>query len=117
MPDDWENLYGLGANEPYVPGTDTDGDGAEDLVEYQTGTNPRDPSSVLRLLMLSSGQQLLMGFTAGSNVAYSLERALELPASGWTEISNWPAASTNRNLAWPVEPTGGGAYYRVRATR
>jgi hypothetical protein len=117
MPDDWENLYSLGATEPFVPGTDTDGDGADDLMEYLAGTNPRDPTSVLRLQVEAGVQPMRLNFLAGSNVTYRLERSMEVPAASWTEVTNWPAASTNRSVTWPVEPLGAGSYFRLRATR
>ena len=117
MPDDWENLYSLGATEPFVPGTDTDGDGADDLMEYLAGTSPRDPTSVLRLLVEAGVQPVRLSFFAGSNVTYRLERSIEVPTASWTEVTNWPAASTNRSVTWPVEPLGAGSYFRLRATR
>lgn len=42
---------------------------------------------------------------------------MEVPAASWTEVTNWPAASTNRSVTWPVEPLGAGSYFRLRATR
>lgn len=40
MPDSWEVLYGLAANEATNTGTDADNDGLTNHEEYQIGTNP-----------------------------------------------------------------------------
>jgi len=42
MDDDWEALYNPSGLEP---GDDLDGDGFDNLAEYQAGTDPTDPDS------------------------------------------------------------------------
>ncbi len=55
-------------------GSDADGDGASDVAEYQTRTDPRDPDSVLRVLSLDpSGTGWNVCWSGASGVRYVLE--------------------------------------------
>ncbi|NIV43962.1 hypothetical protein GWN49_03635 [Candidatus Bathyarchaeota archaeon] len=40
MPDDWEIFHGLNPIEPSDASTDLDGDGLNNLTEYQIGSDP-----------------------------------------------------------------------------
>jgi len=52
LPDWWENQY-CGNPTGMNPEADDDGDGMDNMSEYIAGTNPRDPSSLLRILEIS----------------------------------------------------------------
>lgn len=54
LPDWWELQY-FGHLTGTNPNTDPDGDGASNLAEFLSGTDPTNPSSVLRLSALPSG--------------------------------------------------------------
>jgi parallel beta-helix repeat protein len=45
IPDEWEEKYGLNSTDPQDADEDNDGDGYNNLEEYQAGTNPKDANS------------------------------------------------------------------------
>ena len=57
MPDYWERIYGFDPKNAKDAGEDPDGDGDDNLLEYQNGTNPREHEQprVTRNSMSSNG--------------------------------------------------------------
>jgi len=111
MPDYWEIAHGLSpqANDANL---DPDQDGMSNLMEYRTGTDPRNPGSVFRLDLLSGGAEgLRLQFQALAERAYSVESSTRV--SGWTQLTNLSAATTNRIIAIPVTPADSQRYYRL----
>ena len=49
LPDTWEVFRGMNPNERADAATDADGDGLTALNEFRSGTDPRDPRSVLKI--------------------------------------------------------------------
>jgi len=60
LPDDWERSYF--GDLTHGPGEDADGDGATNLDELLAGTDPKDPSSVLRPGVGRRENDLLLSF-------------------------------------------------------
>ena len=50
LPDTWETSRGMNPNDPADASADADGDGQTALAEFRSGTDPRDPRSVLRII-------------------------------------------------------------------
>ena len=68
MPDSWENIYGLDANDPSDAGEDLDGDGRSNLDEFYDGTDPTVPDGfagkktrTLQIILLVIGLVLMLG--------------------------------------------------------
>lgn len=116
LPDDWELEYLKGLAEGATD--DPDGDGATHWMEYLAGTDPRDPSSVLKVTKEGpAGGPVVLSFPIVAGRSYRVERS--------TDTANWAPAPglltfPTRGLArWreedpsvpPAEPTA--RFYRV----
>ena len=117
LPDNWEKQYGLnpldatginGANG------DPDGDGFTNLQEYIAGTNPNDPSSLLRITSLSSGGQIITWSSVpGKNYQVFATSALGSPSSLVSgTITAFAATTSFTNLA----PATAQQFYRVQVS-
>src|SRR5207237_1335788 len=71
LPDDWERTFF--GNLTHGPGEDTDGDGATNLDELLAGTDPADPSSVLRPGIGRRANDLLLSFPTLLGHRYCVE--------------------------------------------
>src|SRR4030095_17171016 len=89
-----EPQYGLNPNVNDAAG-DLDGDGARNLDEYLAGTAPNDPSSVLRLTVVSS-IPLVLRVNAAANVDYTVEYKNTLGAGSWTTLQTVQAGTTRQ---------------------
>jgi hypothetical protein len=111
MPNSWETQYGLNPNVNDAAG-DLDGDGARNLDEYQAGTAPNDPSSVLRLTVVSQAP-VIMRFNAAANVEYTVQYKPSLSTATWSTLQTVPAG--NARQVQVNDPTPGALrFYRVR---
>jgi hypothetical protein len=98
LPDDWETSHRLdprdstgdnGANG------DPDGDGVTNFQEYQTGTDPKDVSSVLRITSVAYGSDgATVGFGAVAGRHYRLEYWDLINSPVWTKVTDLVVAQT-----------------------
>lgn len=109
--DPWEAQYGFNTNNAADGALDLDGDGMSNRAEYQAGTNPVDPLSVLKLALTGPS---VLEFVAQSNLTYSVQYRTNLAAGGWTSVSN-VAGFLNAARTIQVTATNAGPerYYRV----
>ena len=98
MLDVWERIY-FGSTTPTAAG-DFDGDGASNLSEYNEGTNPADPTSLLpRLTVIATNGSVIINPMA-SNYNYGASVTLTaMPAPGYVFVQ-WTghASGTNNPL-------------------
>jgi hypothetical protein len=81
--------------------------------EYQAGTNPADPLSVLKLTLIAPNASALE-FVAQSNLTYSLQYRTNLTSGAWTSVSNVPGLiNAVRTIQVPTTNAGPERYYRV----
>jgi hypothetical protein len=95
LPDEWE----LAHPDSTDPLADTDHDGMTNLQEYQSGTDPEDAQSYLKIdsLMLTNGvTAAVLRFFAVSNKTYSVESRVVVDAGAWTRVADVLATATNR---------------------
>jgi len=111
MPNSWETQYGLNPNVNDAAG-DLDGDGARNLDEYQAGTAPNDPSSVLRLTVVSQAP-VVMRFNAAANVEYTVQYKTSLSTTTWSTLQTVPAGNARQVQVNDPSP-GALRFYRVR---
>ncbi len=86
LPDWWELKY-FGVLTGTDPNADPDHDGASNLFEYLTGTNPTNASSYFHITRLTPGSPNKIFVYCAPGYFYTLERADDL-ALGWTVVSN-----------------------------
>jgi len=108
LPDSWETTYGI-----TDPNADADGDGMTNREEYQAGTNPTDPLSLLKVEISAAPDQVTLGFGAMSNLTYSLQHQPGLGGGAWTSLAEVLARKTNRDETFIHTNSTGAGFYRV----
>ena len=92
MPNQWERDNQLLPNDPTDAGADADVDGQTNLQEYQAGTNPRDPASLLRITGVEMTEfEVRVRFQVVSGHSYRLERTDDMIT--WTKVIDTVAGS------------------------
>lgn len=94
---------------------DPDGDGWTNAREYIAGTNPNDPSSVLKVTKIQiNGNDIQLNFPTVSGKTYRLERSDTLSEGSWTTVAE-NIAGTGAEIQ--VTDTGGAThssrFYRI----
>jgi hypothetical protein len=84
---DWWELKYFGVLTGTPPNGDADHDGAANLFEYLTGTNPTNASSYFHITRLAPGSTNKVFVYCAPGYFYTLQRADDL-ALGWTVVSN-----------------------------
>ena len=100
LPNNWEVLHGLRADDPADADDDADGDGFTNLQEYRAGTDPHNADSRLRFDSVSaSGAGVTLEFTAMPDRSYTIQFC-SVPAGGlWQSLTNLPAEGNIRSMA------------------
>jgi CSLREA domain-containing protein len=118
MPDDFETFFGLNVNGNDA-NQDADGDGLTNLQEYQAGTNPRDPTSNLRIIQVAKGgNDFVVTFaTAVVGKSYRLERKEALTDASWGSINGVSDFTPTSTGSAQITDTGGAGvakhFYRI----
>jgi hypothetical protein len=105
MPDAFELAHGLNPNDSTDARADADRDGAANLDEFLSGTDPRDPSSVLKVERLEAKSTVTLRFGCLANRTYSVLWRDAIPGSAWSILAGVPAISTNAAETRVVEIT------------
>ncbi len=113
MPDAWELLHGLSPASS-GPGADSDGDGASDPQEYAAGTDPRDPSSRLRVTRFSTEGGNVLEWNSIPGRSYVIEGSADL--LDWAPIPDIAVRTASGPLssATLAPESGDRRFYRVR---
>jgi hypothetical protein len=93
---------------------DTDGDGAPDWHEVDSGTDPGDPQSNFRITDIDKdGSGATIEFLAIANRTYSVQYSVPLDPSSWLKLVDVEARLTNR-VERILDPSGESRrYYRL----
>jgi hypothetical protein len=113
LPDVWEEQYPTAGDA----NVDTDGDGLTNRQEYNSGTDPTDPNSYLRVEQISVEGDVSIEFQAVADLTYSVlyKNALEDPA--WTKLADVVSAATNRTVVIGDQRVVPQRYYRLVTPR
>lgn len=120
MPDNWERqFFGSLTNAKGAASADWDGDGANNLQEYQADTDPASSNSYLRIVgiqFLTNG--IRVNLLGGSNSWQYLECSQNLGVTGsWTALlTNVPPTQPSTNF-FDVRGTNVSRFYRVTVER
>ena len=114
MDDQWEmDHFGTLARD----GTgDFDGDGATDLFEFLTGTDPTDPASVFRAEMIGvagSGQNSVIIWPLAPGKSYRIQFKNDLNDSNWQDLNGNITLVGNQGHATDLAPATGQRFYRI----
>jgi glycosidase len=109
LPDWWEALYGNRAG-----GADDDGDGLDNVAEYQAGTNPTNGNSTLELGLVMTGATARVSWDAVVEKNYRVQKATSLQGASWQQVYFGTALSTNEALSETASGSVTTQFYRVQ---
>jgi sugar lactone lactonase YvrE len=117
IPDSWRlRHFGTVQNLLSQAGADADGDGADNLQEYQAGTDPVNPASCLRLaagkVSATVSGQPRVRWPSVAGKTYVVERCGDLFTQSWTPLST--RTGTGAELEFLDTAVAGPCFYRVR---
>ena len=102
MTDDWELANGLNPGIAADAFDDGDGDGADNLDEFISGTDPRDGGSVLRLeIETAADGTVALGFDAVAGKSYCVEFSPTLATDSWQSLARFPSQPGSGRLKVP----------------
>ena len=113
LPDDWERLYFTDLS--HTAEEDADHDGLSNGAEFEAGTNPVEPGSVLRISGIAPqlGSGIRLTWTAVSGKSYRVQQTDELVSAVWSDVAGEVTATGS--VAEKDVPSSDQAsrYYRV----
>ena len=114
LPDDWQiaNWPALGPSSS--PLADPDQDGANNLREFLSGTDPKDSSSVLRMRLTMTRSGGLLSWRTQPGLIYQVQKSVKF--EGWTDYGP-PRLAAGTLDSVPVEGRPGSEFYRVIRVR
>lgn len=111
----WQRYFPPGAGPEAGPSADPDGDTMNNLSEYTAGTNPTDPSSLLKVDSVSlSASGSTVNWESVPGKRYQLFGRDDLARSSWRAIGLAVTASGATTQAVDPSATGNFRFYRVQ---
>jgi hypothetical protein len=99
MPDSWEGQHGLNSDDPADAALDSDLDGKTNLEEFLSGTDPRDPASVLQFSsVVDQGNSTRLSFTAVAGKSYTVQFRPFVDSGSWQRVKDVPADPATRQV-------------------
>ena len=108
IPDDWQR-DNWGKVWP-APSADSDGDGASNLAEFLAGTDPTDPTSVLKVQLSPREQGIYIEWRTTPGFYYQVQLTSDFAT--WTNVGTARFAPSTTDSV-PMESAGMTQYYRV----
>ena len=116
LSDAWQVSY-FGTDSPLArPGSDPDGDGEDNLVEFLTGYTPTDASSLLTAHPVSlTGATLLLELSrVQPGTCYHVESSPDLVT--WTPLLTIAPSALSEPFSQPLPAPGPRTFYRVKVS-
>jgi hypothetical protein len=114
LPDSWElanfGTLNFGAND------DPDHDGMSNRAEFIAGTNPNNPTSVLRLTKVTrQTSSVILNWQGGTNVTYYIQCSQSVGnTAAWTDIYTNPPSVSGTGTFTDLNASNAANYYRIR---
>jgi CotH protein/lamin tail-like protein/Fn3 domain-containing protein/Ig-like domain-containing protein/chitobiase/beta-hexosaminidase-like protein len=114
IPDVYEDANGMDKTDPNDITGDLDHDTSKNKDEYIAGTDPRDPTSYLKVDRIETIGSAVLHFIAVSNRSYSVQYLDELSVGGvWQGLANFGARPTNWNATATDPASPAKRFYRL----
>ena len=117
LPDAWESTYDFATNNVADAALDADGDAMANWQEYVAGTDPRDPTSYLRVEAMTAAGGASLTFGSVSNKTYTIQYRDALGAGPWAKLADVPARTANATETVLDANATSGRYYRLVTPR
>ena len=111
MDDSWEVLYFGSTSE--TDGDDWDADGSSNCTEFRAGTDPTDPESALRIIVLVPTElSVEVNWSGIEGKTHTLQTSQSLTDGSWSDVATGLEATppTNSHTHQVLNPA---AFYRV----
>ena len=116
MDDNWETANGLvvGIDESALDG---DGDRRTNLEEYLALTDPQDPTSLLKIVMVTRAPNgdLTVEFSSTAGLTYQLQESSDL--AGFTDVDGQVLTASGSQSSFTVPSSGERHQLRVRVAQ
>ncbi len=115
MEDDWELANGFNPTRREDAIDDADGDGHTNLQEFLAGTDPHDPSNVLKIEPPQiTDNQMHIRFPTALGKYYQVERSVASDPRTWVIVAgNIPGSGRTIDIQDPIDAGGDPRFYRV----
>jgi hypothetical protein len=113
MDDGWETRYPTATE----PDGDADADGLTNKEEYQSGTDPTDPTSYLKVERIAVSGEAQIEFIARANRTYTVEYTEDLDTPAWHKLSDVVAGLENRTVVLTDPAASAQRFYRLVTPR
>jgi len=115
LPDDWQALnFGSDPALWPSPSQDSDLDGVSNKDEFLAGTDPKSPTSVLKVNLVHSSQGDILNWNTRAGAIYQVQTSYDLVS--WVNLGA-PRFSAGENDSIPVGDMPSNSYYRVNLLR
>jgi hypothetical protein len=116
LPAVWENANGLNDNDATGDNGrtgDPDGDGLTNAQEFEIGTHPNDPASVLRFTAVEKAGNATLTLNVAADRTYSILFTTSLSTPNWTKLTDVPAGSARSVEVNDSAPPNATRFYRI----
>jgi hypothetical protein len=121
IPDTWEDLHGLDADDPGDAAQDADADGTSNRAEYIAGTDPRNPDSRLDVeaaLTMTNESAIMRGvvlrWNSATNRVYTVWRTRTLTSAPFAPLAEGITSTPPVNVYEDRSATKEGSFfYRI----
>jgi hypothetical protein len=117
LPDAWQLQYFSSIEDPEAaPSADPDGDGFDNLQEYQAGTSPVNAADYLKLDLVNvTPGRINIHLTAVAGKTYSVLWSADLKAGTWSKLADVMAQGTTGpiTVSDPISTNNAQRFYRL----
>ncbi|MBL9169979.1 MAG: immunoglobulin domain-containing protein [Verrucomicrobiales bacterium] len=116
--DEWEALYGFSSSNATDANRDDDGDGRTNREEFIAGTDPKNPSSVLRIDSIqTTTNRTSLSLVSRKDRGYTVQFREALNRGSWQTALHVPGRTNNDAAVTVFDPLPGSAvrFYRLIA--
>jgi hypothetical protein len=114
IPDTWEIAHDLDMYDATDAAKDFDGDGVNNLAEFQLGSDPFDPKDGFAATVTWTADSPTLQFNAAPDVTYRIEFRDSLTEGAWQTLSTFGPFASGQSVSMPIIADGASQrFYRI----